>query len=223
MSDKRMPSEERRRQIMAVAAKLFAEQGYHETTTRQITEACGINDSLLYQHFRSKEDLFIQTMSDLHTKMVNKWWDIAGYSESGLEALRNIHRERIEDSYASADHRISPYHTELESIADGLAAHYAETFREIDEHLEKLVRSGIEDGSIKPDVDPEQVVLTVRAITWFLHLPALFRLNKYLPLEKAMAHLDAYLDSISTDGHVTEDRERNNRRAVRESAATDEQ
>jgi len=216
-----MSAEERRQQIMDIAARLFAEQGYHATTTRQISEACGINDSLLYQHFEGKEDLFIQTMSDLHTKMVDHWWEIAGYSENGLEALREIHRDHIEDSY-SAGSAVSAYHTELESIADALITHYAETFREVNDELEKLVRKGIKDGSIRPDVDPGQVVMTVRAIAWFLHLPGLFKLKKYVPLDKAIGHLDAYLDSLSTDKYMAENRAEKKEKVERERGKAEE-
>jgi AcrR family transcriptional regulator len=54
----RLSAPDRRRQILAVAAKLFARQGFRGTTTRQIAERAGINEAILFRHFRRKEDLY---------------------------------------------------------------------------------------------------------------------------------------------------------------------
>jgi AcrR family transcriptional regulator len=43
--------------IRAVAAELFAEHGYGETSLREIAERLGITKAALYYHYRSKEQL----------------------------------------------------------------------------------------------------------------------------------------------------------------------
>ena len=55
---KRIPSPERRRQILSVAAELFARQGFHGTTTRQIAERVGVKETILFRLFPSKEELY---------------------------------------------------------------------------------------------------------------------------------------------------------------------
>jgi len=54
----RLSAADRRRQILAVAANLFARQGFRGTTTRQIAERAGVNEAILFRHFRRKEDLY---------------------------------------------------------------------------------------------------------------------------------------------------------------------
>jgi AcrR family transcriptional regulator len=51
----RRPAAERRRQILAAARTLFAERGYHATTTRDLATAADINDALLYRYFPDKQ------------------------------------------------------------------------------------------------------------------------------------------------------------------------
>jgi AcrR family transcriptional regulator len=41
-----------------VAAELFAHQGFHKTTTRQIAERAGINEAILFRHFPHKASLY---------------------------------------------------------------------------------------------------------------------------------------------------------------------
>ena len=60
----RLPAEEngeateRELQILATAARLFADSGYAGTSMRDIAEACGISKSLLYHHFADKDEIF---------------------------------------------------------------------------------------------------------------------------------------------------------------------
>lgn len=54
----RVPAADRRRQIMGVAMELFAQRGFRGTTTRQIADRAGVNEAILFRHFRSKEDLY---------------------------------------------------------------------------------------------------------------------------------------------------------------------
>lgn len=55
---KRIPSPVRRCQILSVAAELFARQGFHGTTTRQIADRVGVKETILFRLFSSKEDLY---------------------------------------------------------------------------------------------------------------------------------------------------------------------
>jgi AcrR family transcriptional regulator len=49
--------EESRAKIVATALRLFGVNGYERTTVRQIAEAAGVAQGLLYSHFASKDEL----------------------------------------------------------------------------------------------------------------------------------------------------------------------
>jgi len=53
----RLRAEQRREQLLGVAARLFAERGFARTTTREIARAAGVSEGAIYRHFRSKEEL----------------------------------------------------------------------------------------------------------------------------------------------------------------------
>src|ERR1051325_8938666 len=48
---------DRRAELLAIAAGLFAERGYKNTTVRDIADAAGILSGSLYHHFDSKETM----------------------------------------------------------------------------------------------------------------------------------------------------------------------
>jgi len=54
----RLSGEERRKQIIEAALDLFAEKGFRGTRTKEIAERVGISETLIFQHFISKEELY---------------------------------------------------------------------------------------------------------------------------------------------------------------------
>ncbi len=51
---------ERRRQILEIAAQLFARKGYRGTSMRDIGQEAGVLGGSLYHHIRSKDQLFVE-------------------------------------------------------------------------------------------------------------------------------------------------------------------
>lgn len=54
----RLDSDERRSSIVSAAVPLFARKGFAGTTTRELAEAAGISEALLFRHFPSKQLLY---------------------------------------------------------------------------------------------------------------------------------------------------------------------
>jgi AcrR family transcriptional regulator len=54
----RLSSEERRQAIVEAVRGVFADKGFHGTTTRELAKAAGVSEALLYKHFPSKESLY---------------------------------------------------------------------------------------------------------------------------------------------------------------------
>src|SRR6058998_3602487 len=49
---------ERRAAIVKAVRRVFAEQGFHGTTTRELADAAGVSEALLFKHFPNKEALY---------------------------------------------------------------------------------------------------------------------------------------------------------------------
>jgi AcrR family transcriptional regulator len=54
----KLSSDERRAAIIRAVRMVFAENGFHGTTTRELAEAADVSEALLFKHFPNKEALF---------------------------------------------------------------------------------------------------------------------------------------------------------------------
>jgi AcrR family transcriptional regulator len=57
-SKPRLSSEERKASIVEAAIRLFGEKGFRGTTTRELAAAVGVSEPILYEHFKTKGDLY---------------------------------------------------------------------------------------------------------------------------------------------------------------------
>ncbi|AOR73004.1 hypothetical protein BBJ41_36175 [Burkholderia stabilis] len=57
-------SERVRRQVIDTAKRLFFENGYDQTTLRQISTAAGVSHGSIYHHFADKEGIFLALVTE---------------------------------------------------------------------------------------------------------------------------------------------------------------
>ncbi|MCU0309699.1 MAG: TetR/AcrR family transcriptional regulator [Acidimicrobiales bacterium] len=61
----RLPAAERRHQLLATALATFAAAGYHGASMNDIADAAGVTKPVLYQHFGSKRELFLEVLREV--------------------------------------------------------------------------------------------------------------------------------------------------------------
>ena len=54
----RMAAEDRRHQILHVAVTLFSQRGFGGTTTKEIAQAAGVSEAMVFRHYATKQELY---------------------------------------------------------------------------------------------------------------------------------------------------------------------
>src|SRR5438128_12649599 len=65
MSQPRLPAVQRRRQLLDVSLEVFARRGFHAASMAEVAEAAGVTKPVLYQHFGSKRQLYLELLEDV--------------------------------------------------------------------------------------------------------------------------------------------------------------
>jgi AcrR family transcriptional regulator len=70
MTAVRLPAAERRRQLLEVALSKFSKRGFHETSMNDLAAAAGVTKPVLYQHFPSKNALYLELVADVSDGLI---------------------------------------------------------------------------------------------------------------------------------------------------------
>lgn len=65
----RLPAPARREQILDVAVQVFARNGFHGTSMNDVADAAGVTKPVLYQHFDSKQDLYLALLREVGARL----------------------------------------------------------------------------------------------------------------------------------------------------------
>jgi AcrR family transcriptional regulator len=60
---RRLPATQRRETLIAAASELFAGRGYDRASLDEVAERAGVTKVIVYRHFASKKDLYLQLLS----------------------------------------------------------------------------------------------------------------------------------------------------------------
>lgn len=71
-----MPPPSRRGEIVRAAAKLFADRGFANVSTRDIAREAGVASPSIYKHFASLEELTVETLSMITRERIEEYGPI---------------------------------------------------------------------------------------------------------------------------------------------------
>lgn len=117
-----MSQEERRESILKAAVPVFAEKGFHGVKTKELAQAAGVSEALVFQHFPSKEVLFEAVQRHVHggeenSEMALKFLSLPPSSEKLMLGIHLILAHLAED--APPEEKVMPRLMMQSLLADG--------------------------------------------------------------------------------------------------------
>jgi AcrR family transcriptional regulator len=160
------PTTTRRSELLAIAAELFAEKGFKNTTVRDIADAAGIQSGSLYHHFDSKESMVDEILSTFQAELFGQYDEILA---SDADARTKLERA-VRVSFDAIEH-----HAAAVAIYQNDAAHLV-TFERFgylaDRNAQSrqvwvtLLEEGVRTGVLRPDLDVTLTYRFIRDTVW---------------------------------------------------------
>ena len=96
MSAEPVSGNTRRDELLQIAAGLFADKGFKNTTVRDIADASGILSGSLYHHFDSKESMVDEILSTFQAELFGQYDEILGSDDDARTKLEQAVRVSFE-------------------------------------------------------------------------------------------------------------------------------
>ena len=158
--------ERQRRRILSAAQELFDAKGIDRVTVAEIVTATGIRASTLYEYFSNKDEIVWALVEDVMRQG----------AEHALRALETVHGSALEKItvlfHAFEDQLLHhPAHVRFMAQFDAMYARdwTVEQLLSVEGRimpsgfhgLSDLIREGIADGSLRPDLNPDLTMQSV--------------------------------------------------------------
>jgi AcrR family transcriptional regulator len=155
----------RRSELVRQAARLFAEKGYHGTSTSDLAEAMGVQKGSLYAHISSKADLLWEVANEgavaFHEALDSIPEDVSP-SERIRLALR-AHLRVVAEQLDVA----TVFVREWRYLEGDRLNEFVGERRRYEERFRALFRDGRELGELRPDLDDgTAALLALSAANW---------------------------------------------------------
>ena len=152
MSNK-LPKEDSRSRIIKAATKLFAENGYQQTTIAEIAKMVGLAEGSIYEHFRGKEDILLTIPNVWVTRSIDELeLQLLGI-KGAINKLRKflwwyIHYIESEPMTAKV------VFLSLKTNPNFLQTEVYTNVKTFYSHLIHIFEEGRESGELMPDLNP---------------------------------------------------------------------
>ena len=194
----------RREQLLAIAARLFAEKGFKNTTVRDIADAAGIRSGSLYHHFDSKESMVDEILSTFQEGLFAQYDEILASDDDARTKLERAVRVSFE---AIEEH--GPEVAIFQNDADHLVTferfgYLADRNAQSRQVWVTLLEEGVRTGVLRSDLDVTLTYRFIRDTVWVAvrwYRPAFEGSGRHTHTEVADQYVRILLDGISaSDG-----------------------
>lgn len=187
---------ERRRELLATAAEVFAAQGYNATTVRKIADAAGMLAGSLYYHFDSKEGILDEILSTFLDELWQGYDSVLAADLGPRETIEAL----VTESFREIDrHRaaVAIYQKESRHLAEQPRfAYLAESQQKFEKAWLGTLERGVEAQVFRADLDVRLTYRFVRDTVWVAaswYRPG----GQHSPEEIARQYLSMVLDGIA--------------------------
>jgi TetR/AcrR family transcriptional regulator, fatty acid metabolism regulator protein len=146
------PAEDKRRQLLDAAVRVFARKGYHASRVGDIAEEAGVAHGLLYHYFKSKDDVLEAVFHENWSLLQLRIASVLETDEPAADQLRHVSAIVLR-TWLHLPEVVTVVIREFGRSPE-LADRIGELAQPI-EVIQQVIERGIERGEFRPDVDPQ--------------------------------------------------------------------
>jgi AcrR family transcriptional regulator len=157
LTERAVAGEEKRRQLLDAAVRVFARKGFHASRVGDIAEEAGVAHGLLYHYFKSKDQVLEAVFHENWTVLLARIASVEESDEPAVDQLRHIAAIVLRTWLHLPD--VVRVVIQEFGRSPELAERIGELTLPIDA-IQRVIARGIERGEFRKDIDP-QIAATV--------------------------------------------------------------
>src|SRR5437763_7372438 len=165
--ERRRDRELKREAVIRAAAREFNRKGYHNTSLDDIAAALEVTKPTVYYYVTSKEQLLFQCFVAGVEQIRAAFREVRRLNVPARERLKAVLRHYGEA--VASEFGWCMVRAEDQDLSPAMSGHIKALKSEIDQGIRRLIREGVQDGSIQP-CDPKMTAFALAgALNWIAH------------------------------------------------------
>ena len=137
--------------ILEAAVKVFAEQGFFQSTISQIAREAGVADGTIYLYFKNKDDILLQFFGFKTKQVFQSFREELDKADSARGKLRNLIRRHLEE-FQNDKNMAVVYQAEARSNSRLVEKQLQEMSKMYLDITAEIIEQGQEEGQIRKDL-----------------------------------------------------------------------
>ena len=155
MATLRLPAEERKKQILTAAVKIFARSNFQSARMADIAAECDISEAAVYRHFPSKKALYLNILQHMSKRILTFWQEEVDKEPDAIQALRNMSVTYYKRMAKHPDELRVQFQAIAETSDPDIAEHLKKDHMGYIRFIGKVLSKGKRQGKIKKNIDVE--------------------------------------------------------------------
>jgi AcrR family transcriptional regulator len=172
---RRLSADERREQIIDSAREVFSRSGLAGARTRDLAAEAGVNEALLYRHFKSKDELFDAAVAEPLERAVATLVELSGTPPEVFDSRGELMFERtrgfIHDLLLVMDEVAPLLGIVLFGDADSASEYYRRRISPSLDGVKQVIDANLDSWTHR-EFDAELLIHGVFGMAWFLSITA---------------------------------------------------
>lgn len=131
--------------------KVFARQGFHQSTIAQIAKEAGVADGTIYLYFKNKDDILVQIFSYRTRQVFDRFQAEVEKADNSLDKLRNLIRRHLTEFQRDRDMAVV-YLVETHQNSRLAESQIREMSQMYQDLISDIVELGQQEASIRKDL-----------------------------------------------------------------------
>ncbi|OQY56086.1 MAG: TetR family transcriptional regulator [Desulfobacteraceae bacterium 4572_88] len=141
--------------ILEAAVKVFAKQGFHQSTVSQIAREAGVADGTIYLYFKNKDDILVQFFSYKARQVFSLFREEVDKADNTKDKLFSLIHRHLEEFQRDRDMAVvyqTVTHQKSLLAKDEIRDQIREMSKLYLDMVSEIVEKGQEEGSMRKDI-----------------------------------------------------------------------
>ncbi len=144
---------DKKEKILYAAVRVFAKNGFYNSTVSQIAREAGVADGTIYIYFKSKDDILIQVFEEAMSVILSTLEEKMKNVNDPIKKLK-IYIENHFELAANYPDLAEVIQVELRQSAKFMKEYKNEPFRHYLNIIREIIQEGQEKGIFREDIEP---------------------------------------------------------------------